>query len=370
MAGFNLLNLLAVSSLAILASSFNALPAVNALGINEHHVARSHHNVAKRLAEPSVSRKRELSKRCKARPPPASASQHVAATSTTAPDASITSHAAASTQAHDDAKPSSSKAAPPPAVSVSVSTSSSTSGCKVGLAWSNHEADLIPQFKTSKVCWIYDWTESLEYGMVTDGMNFIPMLWGAKNEAAFKSKVVKGYAKYAAGMNEPDISSQSNLSPSAGAQMWKTYLAPLHNEGYQLLSPATAAGPSWLSQFVDACNGGCEWDFTAVHVYTTTIGNFQNAVSAYQQFNKPVMVTEYSCHDYSGNNQQCSSDQIWSFMEQTQGWMNSQDWIAAFFFFAPMTASELESNNINGANALISNGGNGLTALGQYYINN
>jgi len=152
--------------------------------------------------------------------------------------------------------------------------------------------------------------------------------------------------------------------------MWKTYLAPLKNEGYQLISPATATGPTWLTQFVAACNGDCEWDFTAVHIYTTSVSNFQSAVSAYQQFNKPIMVTEYSCHDYSGNNDQCSEDQIWTFMEQTQSWMNSQDWIAAFFFFAPMTSSELEANNINGANALINDAGTGLTALGEYYINN
>ena len=38
--------------------------------------------------------------------------------------------------------------------------------------------------------------------MTTKGLNFIPMLWGWKNAADFKSKVVKGYAEYAAFLNE------------------------------------------------------------------------------------------------------------------------------------------------------------------------
>ncbi|KAI0030217.1 hypothetical protein K488DRAFT_38122, partial [Vararia minispora EC-137] len=253
--------------------------------------------------------------------------------------------------------------------SSSSSSSGSSNGCngKVGLAWSNHEADIIYKFKTNSVCWIYDWEESLQYGMKTDGMEFIVMLWGQKNAAAFGQKAVAGYANWAAGMNEPDISSQSNLSPSEGAALWNQYFCGLKSQGYSLISPATATGPSWLQQF--KAQGVCDWDVTAAHVYTTTVSNFQTAVTAYHTaFNKPVMVTEYSCNDYSGANQQCDNNAIWAFMTGTKAWMDSQSWIKAYFFFAPMTASELQANNINGANAMITSDGSSLTDLAKYYI--
>jgi hypothetical protein len=141
-------------------------------------------------------------------------------------------------------------------------------------------------------------------------------------------------------------------------------------------------------------------------VYTTTVDSFTSAVSAYRTFGKPIMVTEFSCNvrcslgictcnksksfraqDYSGKNQQCDSGQIWSFLTGVMGWMDGQSDIAAYFFFgassdsipvcarmltaasaAPMTASELEANNINGANALINSDAQSLTSLGQFYI--
>ena len=71
----------------------------------------------------------------------------------------------------------------------------------------------------------------------------------------------------------------------------------------------------------------------AVHVYTTTVDNFKSAVTAYRTFGKPIMVTEYACHDYSGNNNQCSTSDIWTFMEGANTWMQSQDDITGYFFF-------------------------------------
>ena len=56
----------------------------------------------------------------------------------------------------------------------------------------------------------------------------------------------------------PDISSQSNIDAGYAAQLWQEYMNPLKNEGYTLLSPATATGTKWMTQFNDACNGACK----------------------------------------------------------------------------------------------------------------
>jgi hypothetical protein len=49
---------------------------------------------------------------------------------------------------------------------------------------------------------LYDWQADLEYGMTDNGLNFITMLWGSKNEADFAGVAFTGKFKYAAGMNE------------------------------------------------------------------------------------------------------------------------------------------------------------------------
>lgn len=173
--------------------------------------------------------------------------------------------------------------------------------------------------------------------------------------------------------------------------MWGTYMQPLKSQGYKLISAAPATGPKWLQDMKSACtsqNIDCDWDYTAAHIYTTSVSSFQTVATSYHiaDFNwAPVMITEYACQDYSGNNQQADSDQIWAFMTQTKSWLNDQDWIASYFYFgtsptvlfasniltivlAPMTASELEANQLNGANAMINSDGSSLTSLAEFYI--
>jgi hypothetical protein len=383
------LSLLALSTLAVFASSAVATP-------DSHHVARAfgnHHNVAKRHGEVAqqVARKRDSSKRCKPKTSgaPTPIATHSAATSASVKKATATSAAAPTTHAAQqgaqttpapastDKATSTQKAAPTSsAVAVSKPPPASTGNAngKIGLCWSNHEADLIPQFKNNNVGWIYNWKPIRDYGMNTQGLNYIPMLWGWKSVDDFQKNVVAGYASYAAGMNEPDLSSQSNISPSDGATMWGKYLAPLKSQGYKLISPAPATGPKWLQQMKAACSQqgiDCSWDYTAAHIYTTSLDSFKTVAASYHSGDfgwAPVMITEYACQDYSGNNQQASSDEIWAFMTGTKSWLNDQDWIAAYFYFAPMTSSELESNALNGANAMINSNGKTLTDLGRFYI--
>ncbi|VDB98884.1 unnamed protein product [Peniophora sp. CBMAI 1063] len=374
-----LLSLLALSSLAVFVSASSGSDAAH------RRVARSfsdNHDQAKRHGEVAhnSSRKRGISKRCAASSSTtaahAAATSAAASTSTKAATATTSTKATATTSKASAATTSTKKASTTSssaAASSSSATSSSGSG-KVGLAWSNHEADLIPDFTNSNVAWIYDWEESLQYGMTTEGLNFIPMLWGWKNAASFKSTVVKGYAQYAAFLNEPDISSQSNIAATDAVAMWTTYMAPLRSEGYKVISAAPATGPTWLQNFKTACNAAgadCTWDYTAGHIYTTSVSSFETVAASYYSADfdyAPVMITEYSCQDYSGNDQQATTDEIWTFMEQTKAWLEAQDYIAAYFYFAPMTSSELESNDLNGLNAMISSDGTSLTDLGKYYI--
>jgi len=68
--------------------------------------------------------------------------------------------------------------------------------------------------------------------------------------------------------NEPDLAAQANCSPERAAAVWKSTLEPLKAKGYRLGSPAVTGDPSgkvWLEAWLEACEGGCNPDFVAVH---------------------------------------------------------------------------------------------------------
>lgn len=100
------------------------------------------------------------------------------------------------------------------------------------------------------------------------------MLWGDRQIQQFQELVVKGYANCVFGMNEyvftpqthfnssnssrPNEVHQSNMPPSHGAYLWKTYIQPLKDQGYRLIAPATSSNPNgmtWMKEFMKECDG-------------------------------------------------------------------------------------------------------------------
>ena len=126
MAYGKLFNLLAVSSLVILACSFGSTP-VNALSINTNHDvfirANPHANLAKK-------KRSDLKKRCKPRSTPAPAA------TTHTPDKPATT-------------PSSTPSPSPK--SASSTTTYNSGGRKVGLGWVGNNNDDLPHFVTNNV---------------------------------------------------------------------------------------------------------------------------------------------------------------------------------------------------------------------------
>jgi O-glycosyl hydrolase len=192
------------------------------------------------------------------------------------------------------------------------------------------------------------------------------MFWGEKQAADFKRIVVKGYAKYALGFNEPNQQGQSDMSPQRGAQLWKQYLEPLAGQGYTLISPATTNAPSgkkWMQDFFGQC-GGCTVSIVAVHWYGTKADEMIAYLKdIHATFGRPIWVTEYACQDFGGG-PQANSGQVWAFHQQVKKFMDDTEWIKAYFAFGFMH----NMGNVNPLNQLL--GSNGKpTDLGYLYIN-
>jgi len=95
------------------------------------------------------------------------------------------------------------------------------------------------------------------------------MQWGSGGISSLASQI--GNATYLLAFNEPDLTSQSNLSPATAAQLFKQYIQPIQakNKNLKVGAPAVSAAPGgrvWLASFLTACNG-CKFDFLPIVSY-------------------------------------------------------------------------------------------------------
>ncbi|KAF9452042.1 glycoside hydrolase family 128 protein [Macrolepiota fuliginosa MF-IS2] len=340
MAVTKLLNLLAISCLAVIASLGPA--PVAALSVDTtHQVRNNHHGVF------AKKRRAVSTKRCK-------------------PRATDPAPAPATTSNSPAPKPTSTKAAPKPSPTSSGSNSGSGSGsAKAGIAWPLGNDPSIKNFKTSKVSKYYTWSPWCVDDANAVGMKCCPMLWGPKQIGDFTKLVKPGYANCAMGFNEPNQPGQADIDPGYATQLWWQYLNPLKDQGYFLVSPACTNAPdgkTWMQNFLGNCNG-CQVDAIALHWYGTDANEFIDYVTDFHTtFGKPIWVTEFACQDFS-KNQQCSWDKVFSFMNTVTSWMDKTDYVQEYFAFGAMH----DMYNVNPANQLLAD--NGFpTDLGRLYI--
>ncbi|KAF8639652.1 hypothetical protein AX17_000917 [Amanita inopinata Kibby_2008] len=343
MAGFKLLNLLALSSLAIFASTFGPCP-VNALSIDtsSHHFARhaahAHDAIVKKRRETNVTRK------CKPRPSSSPVVQQHASVQAPQPPKATT-------------------AAPHPTAPVNTNTGNRIG--KVGIAYPESDPTPLKHFKNQNVGPLYTWSPWIPELARQLGYEGIPMLWGEKQVEDFKNLVKPGYAKYVMGFNEPNEASQSAMDPGRAATLWKAVIDPLKTQGYTLISPACTnglSGKQWIEDFIKACNG-CQIDAIALHYYGTSAQDMiKYLIDFHQTFQRPIWVTEFACQDFSYRTS-CSRGDIFNFMGTVKAFMDKTDWVAHYFAFGVMH----DMYNVNPLNQLLAPSGE-PTQLGYLYI--
>jgi hypothetical protein len=159
------------------------------------------------------------------------------------------------------------------------------------------------------VSWYYNWMGSENEACAqANGVEYVPMTWGADTAANIKTAVA-GFAskgsKYVLGFNEPDNTTQSNVSVASALALLPAYDSPTIAIG----TPATQAnttGQAWFTQYMAgvAANTTLRADFIAIHWYGWNAGSCDAAASQLESYikyaegfpgNRPIWLTEWSC---------------------------------------------------------------------------
>lgn len=126
------------------------------------------------------------------------------------------------------------------------------------------------------VSWAYNWADSVG-GTLPSGVEYVPMLWGSDATgwtAAVEAALASGSTAIL-GFNEPDLSTQSNIDAATAATLYKEYITPYESQA-ELVTPAVTNGAdpmglTWMSSYLEACNGQCGQTAMALHWYADAV---------------------------------------------------------------------------------------------------
>lgn len=152
--------------------------------------------------------------------------------------------------------------------------------------------------------WAYDWSSAAP--PAGTAIEWVPMVWGVGSVSAASIRSLSadradGRARYLLGFNEPDSSSQSNMTPAQAAALWPE----LESTGLRLGSPAPAVpGDGWLAQFMSLAHARhLRVDFIALHFYQDFTAPHAVAdlraqlTSIHARYGEPIWVTEIGTLD-------------------------------------------------------------------------
>jgi len=258
------------------------------------------------------------------------------------------------------------------ALPIALATTSSKRGL-VYIPSSKHPTDdNIWTQSSSDLTWYYNYGSTPSNAFTNSRLQFVPMLWGAKDgdmSTTFLDSVTSlvntgTNITYVLSFNEPDGSTKtggSAIPADLAAKTWIREIEPLKKLGIKLGAPAVTGAPSgftWLQNFFKQCKGGCTPDFIPVHWY----GNFEGLTSHVGQVmgtypNMTIWVTEYAL-----NNANLADTQ--TFYNQSSQWLDRMENVTHYSYFGSFRS---DVSNV-GPNVAMLNQNGKLTDVGSWYL--
>lgn len=226
------------------------------------------------------------------------------------------------------------------------------------------------QMKLLKIGWFYKWTPRFPES-VPAGIEFIPMVWGVKDDPSLDGTTTKltekkkaGASNTLLGFNEPDDKNQSNMTVEAALEKWPK----LMETGLRLGSPSGVhADSAWMVEFMkEAEKRKLRVDFITVHWYgTAEPGPFlAHLAKVHKLYNRPIWITEFAVADWNATEAKpvkYTQQQVVKFMERLLPQLNKLDYVERYSWFNCKTKSAKM-----GTSALFNEDGS-LTEVGKVY---
>ena len=229
------------------------------------------------------------------------------------------------------------------------------------------------------VSWWYNWSPQPNSGVPANyltqyQMDFYPMIWGVNyNVNAIESYLAANPTiKYLLVLNEPNLTSQSNLTPQQAAAIWPDFEAIAAKTGVKIVGPAITWGTMtgytdpvvWLDAFYAAYaaannNQQPRIDYIAFHWYDYGLSGQLDRLAKY---GKPFWVTEFA--NWHAQNDGAQIDTLAKQQAQMQDMVATCESRADVFRYAWFTGRLNPDPHFS---SLLGAPGQ-LTALGQLYL--
>jgi len=229
---------------------------------------------------------------------------------------------------------------------------------KRGLAWpwNGQGQDFNLFINSSSISWVYNWELWRPGSFPTTKFSYVAMQRTASGIGNLPAYFPGNGASVLLGFNEPDISSQANMSPDTAVGYWPTFNSISQQYGLRIGSPGISNGGNglpWLQEFMTKCVG-CKIDFIHCHWYGPNFNHFKAQIeSVHAAFpNLPIWVTEFALQGSPTASQQAA------FMTEAMAYLDSASFVERYSWFGAFRGSS--------GNCLIDNNG-AITPLGVLY---
>ena len=200
--------------------------------------------------------------------------------------------------------------------------------------------------------WFYNWgpdiSSTLDQLVTENKIDFIPMAWNGSFDAnrirAFK--LLHPECKYLLGFNEPNLTDQSNMTPTVAAQKWVAFSALAKELNLKLISPAMNYGNLvnytdpivWLDEFFTLVPLS-SLDGIAIHCYMGSAGAMASYVKRFKKYGKPIWLTEFC--GWEKNISSISAQMF--YMSEALNYLESNPDVARYAWFIPRSSGAVDS---------------------------
>ena len=158
----------------------------------------------------------------------------------------------------------------------------------------------------SGASWYYSWGPSPDGMTAAPKTSFVPMIWGASDVTTGTLEQVKREGRILLGFNEPDLSTQSNMSVQQALDLWPQLMATDMELGSPAVSSGAATPGGWLDQFMSGAKVlGYRVNFITVHWYGAdfstgpAVQQLQSYLQGvYNRYHLPIWVTEFALANF------------------------------------------------------------------------